>query len=108
MSKCQPQHIEGEDDKWREWARVFRSWSGGILGGDAQVYEHLEGHRSEPATINDKAHTTLRFGTGFLRNISTELYHVLIMLIVLTSTTDGAQGGTAGVAGSVLLFFLTL
>ena len=27
-SKYQPQPFEGEDDKWREWARVFRSWSG--------------------------------------------------------------------------------
>ena len=27
-SKYQPQPFEGEDDKWRDWARVFRSWSG--------------------------------------------------------------------------------
>ena len=26
-SKYQPQPFEGEDDKWREWAGVFRSWS---------------------------------------------------------------------------------
>ena len=24
-SKFQPQLVEGEDDKWRDWARVFRS-----------------------------------------------------------------------------------
>ena len=27
-SKYQPRPFEGEDDKWRECARVFRSWSG--------------------------------------------------------------------------------
>ena len=27
-SKYQPQPCEGEGDKWRDWARVFRSWSG--------------------------------------------------------------------------------
>ena len=30
-SKYQPQPFEGEDDKWREWARVFRSWFGRFL-----------------------------------------------------------------------------
>ena len=30
-SKYQPQPFEGEDDKWREMARVFRSWSGLVV-----------------------------------------------------------------------------
>ena len=42
----------------------------GFFGGAlAQVYEHVEGHRNEPAIINDLA-LTLRFETGLVRNIS--------------------------------------
>ena len=45
-SESQP--FEGEDDKWREWARVFHSWSGRFFGGAlAEIYEHVEGHRNE-------------------------------------------------------------
>ena len=32
-SGYQPQPFEGEDDKWREWGPVFRSWFGRFLGG---------------------------------------------------------------------------
>ena len=80
-SKYQPQPFECEDDKWREWARVFRSWSGRFFGGTlAEIYEHVEGHQNDSATILHLARTSLRFDAGLLRNISTELYHVLIML----------------------------
>ena len=73
--------VEGEDDKWREWARVFRSRSGRFFGGAlAEIYEHIEAHRNESATILDLALTSLRFYAGLLRKIFTELYHVLIML----------------------------
>ena len=51
--------FEGEDDKWREWARVFRSWSGRFFGvALAAIYEHVEGHRNE----------SLRFDAGLLRS----------------------------------------
>ena len=43
-SKYQLQPFEGEDDKCREWARVFRSWSGRFFGGAlAEIYGHVEG-----------------------------------------------------------------
>ena len=42
-SKYQPQPFEGEEDKWREWAGVFRSWSG-------------YAHRNDSATILNLAH----------------------------------------------------
>ena len=71
-SKYQPQPFEGEDDKWR----VFRSWSGRFFGGAG----HAEAHRDDSATIIDLALTTWRFDAGLLRNIPTELCHVLIML----------------------------
>ena len=80
VSKYQPQPFKGEDDKWREWARVFRSLSGRLFGGAlADIYEHDEGHRDDSATIIDLALTTQRFDLGSVRNISTVLYHVLIM-----------------------------
>ena len=44
-SKCQPQPLEGADDKWRDWARVFRSWSGRFFGGPLTKFNgHVEGH----------------------------------------------------------------
>ena len=49
-------------------------------GAPAEDNEHVEGHRNEPAAINDLTHTAQRFETGFVRNIATGLYHVLIML----------------------------
>ena len=53
-SKYQPQPFEGEDDKWREWVRVFRSWSGRFFSSAlAEIYEHAEGHRNDSATIVD-------------------------------------------------------
>ena len=61
-SKYQPQPFEGEDDKWREWARVFRRWSGRFFGGAlAEIYEDVEGHRDDSATILGLALTSLRF-----------------------------------------------
>ena len=67
--------FEGEDDKWREWARVFRSWSGRFFGGAlAEIHQHVEGHRNDSATILDLALMSLRFAAGLLRNSSTELF----------------------------------
>ena len=55
--------------------------SGRFFGGAlADFYEHIEGHSNDSATILDLALTSLRFDAGLLRNISTELYRVLIML----------------------------
>ena len=59
----------------------FRSWSGRFFGvALAEVFEHVEGYRNDSATILDLALTSLRFDAGLLRNIPTELHHVLIML----------------------------
>ena len=81
-SKYQPQPFEGEDDKWREWARVFRSWSGRFFGGAlAETYEHVQGHRNDSTTILDLTLSSLRFDAVLLRNISSELHHVMIMLM---------------------------
>ena len=45
VSKYQPQPFDGKDDKWREWSRVFRSWSGRFVGFVLpEIYEHVEGH----------------------------------------------------------------
>ena len=90
-SKLDPQPLESEDDKWRERARAFRSWSGRFFGGAlAEIYEHVEGHRNDSATIPDLALTSLTFDAGLLRNISTD--HV----DERTSTAVGAQGDRAG------------
>ena len=45
-----------------------------------KIYEHVEGHRNDSTTIIDLALTTLRFDAGLIRNIATELCHVLILL----------------------------
>ena len=80
-SKYQPQPFKGEDEKWREWDRVFRGWSGRFFGGAlAEIDEHREGHCNDSATILDLALASLRFHARLLRNICRELYHVLIML----------------------------
>ena len=49
-------------------------------GALAEIYEHFEGHRNDSATILDITLTSSRFDTGLLCLVSTELYHVLIML----------------------------
>ena len=104
-SKYQPQSFEGEDDKWRAWARVFRSWSGRLVGGAlAEVYEHVEGHRSESATINDLAIIAPRCETELVRNSDTELSHVLNMLTKGTCTTVGTHSVCVGGAGRVSAF----
>ena len=46
----------------------------------AEIYEHVEGLRNDSAIIIDLALTVPRFDAGLIRNISTELYHVLIIL----------------------------
>ena len=52
-----------------------------IFGGALpETYKHVDGHRNDSATILDLALTSLRFDAGLLRNTSTELYQVLIML----------------------------
>ena len=53
-SKYQPHPFKGEDDKWSEWARVVRSWSGRFFGGAlAEINEHVEGNCNDSATILD-------------------------------------------------------
>ena len=80
-SKYQPQPFDGEDDKWRERVRVFRSWSGRFFGGSkAEVCDHMEGHLAESATINDLALAALRCGIGLIHNIGPELHRVLLFL----------------------------
>ena len=40
----QQEPFDGEDHKWREWVRAFRSWSGRCFGGALpEIYEHVEG-----------------------------------------------------------------
>ena len=46
----------------------------------AEIYEHVEGHHNDSATILNLSLTSLRFDAGLLRNISTEPCHVLMML----------------------------
>ena len=54
------------------------SQSGRFFGGAlAEVCEHVEVHQNESPTVNHKALSLL---TVHVRNIATELYHVLIML----------------------------
>ena len=92
------QPFESEDDKWGEWARVFRSWSGRLLGGAmADICEHVEGHRNDSATIPDLALTSLKFGCG----IASQPFHHRAVSRVdhvdeRTTTTVGAQSGRRG------------
>ena len=73
--------LKARTTRGRNGGRVFCSWSGGFFSGAlAEIYEHIEGHRNDSATILDLALTPLRFDAALLRNFSTELYHVLIML----------------------------
>ena len=77
LSRSRARTSSGE----REWARVFRSWSVRLFGGAlAEIYEHVEGRRDDSATNFDLTLSSLRFAAGLLRNISTALYRVLIML----------------------------
>ena len=79
-SKYQPQPFEGEDDKWKDWARVFRSWSGRFYEGKlAEVYDHIDAHRNDAALISD-LEISMAYDTDVVRIMATELYHVLIML----------------------------
>ena len=80
-SKYQPPSFEGEDEKWKEWARVFRSWSGRFYDGElGVVYEHVESKRNEPAGISDLPLSLVSGREEKLRAMASELYHVLVML----------------------------
>ena len=85
-SKYQPQPVEGEDDMWRECSSVLQLfWT--IFGGALEdIFAYVEGLQNDSATIIDLALTTLGFDSCLVRNMSMELYHVLIML-----TTGRAQ-----------------
>ena len=89
--------FEGDDDQWREWARVFRSWSGRFFfGAVVDIYEHVEGHRNDSAAILVLALTPLRFDAGFA---SQHLFRAVSRAYPVdkkTSTAVGAQGERAG------------
>ena len=98
-SKYQPHPFEGEDDKWRELSLVFRSWSGRFFGvALAEIYEHIEAHRIDSATIIDLALTSLRF----------DAVSRVDRVDKRTSTAVGVQGGRAGGVGSVSTSFPTM
>ena len=46
----------------------------------AEIKEHVEEHRNDSATILDLTLSSLKFDARLIRNISTDLYHVLNML----------------------------
>ena len=54
----------------------------------AEIYEHVEGHRNDPATILDLALTSLRFDAGRAVSLAEHVDE-------RTSTAVGAQGGRA-------------
>ena len=65
----------------RRSTSLSRSKAGRFWGGAlSEIDEHVQGHRNDSAIILDLALTSMRFDVGLLRNISTELCHVLIML----------------------------
>ena len=77
-SKYQPPSFEGEE-KWKEWARVFRSWSGRFYDGElGVVYNHIESKRNEPAGIGDLPLSLVSGRKEKLRAMASELYHVLV------------------------------
>ena len=80
-SKYQPPSFEGQDEKWKEWARVFRSWSGRFYDGElGVVYEHIESKRNESAGISDLRLSLVSGREEKLRAMASEFYHVLVML----------------------------
>ena len=62
-SKYQVQPYEGEDEKWREWARVWTIFCGAL----EEIHENVEGHRNDSATIL----SSLRF----LRGVASQHFH---------------------------------
>ena len=76
-SKYQPPSFEGEDDKWKEWARVFRSLSGRFYDGELSTLNPDATNQPESVTL------PLSLVSGMeekLRAMASELYHVLVML----------------------------
>ena len=55
-SKYQPQPFKSEDDKWREWVRVLRSWSGRFFFCGA-LAENAENRLRDTATIQQPSWT---------------------------------------------------
>ena len=67
LSRSKARLTSGENRLEFFWELV---WA--IFGGaQAEIYEHVEGHRNDSATILDMALTSLRFDAGLLRNILT-------------------------------------
>ena len=102
-SKYQPQPFKKAST--RSGANGLEFFAVGLddfFGGSlAEIYEYIKRHRNDSATLLDLALTSLRFDAGLLRNISTELYHVLIMVTRGGALRVGAQGGRARETGSV-------
>ena len=49
-------------------------------GALADIFQYLESHRNDPATMSDLELALLKCGAGFGRNVVIAPYHVLIML----------------------------
>ena len=74
VSKYQPPSFEGEDEKWKEWARVFRSWSGRFYDGElGVVYDHIESKRNDSAGISDLPLSLVSGREEKLRAMASEL-----------------------------------
>ena len=106
-SKYQPPSFEGEDEKWKEWARVFRSWSGRFYDGElGVVYDHIESKRNEPVGIGDLPLSLVSGREEKLRAMAFEIFHVLVMLtrgraqkLVLKAAESDLQDGTCADQG---------
>ena len=78
-SKYQHPSFEGEDEKWKEWVRVVRSWSGRFYDGELGiVYDHIESNRNEPAGISDLPLSLVSGIEEKLRAMASELYLVML------------------------------
>ena len=82
--KWNPETFGGEDDRWRDWSRVFRSWSGRFYKGQLHVVmDIVEKNKDVEAKVEDldlRGLLANNGGEATLRQMAAELYHTLILL----------------------------
>ena len=79
-ARYQPENFSGEDNGWRDWSRVFRTWAGRFQRGRIQeIIRAVEARPGDEATVTELDLRLDDWASAELKSVAADFYHALIL-----------------------------
>ena len=76
----QSENFNGEDTRWRDWSRVFRTWAGRFQRGRVQeIIRSVEARPGDVATVTELDLRLDEWTGAELKSSAADFYHALIL-----------------------------